>query len=184
MGDHSDIDHSGLTGVGGGFTGLIPMWVVPHTANGVIATEVTASRARITPVILPGPMKLRACGFSVSVAGSGTVEWGLFDCSASATACTKVAGGSGALNATGTVEIAATGAPVDIPAGQYYLITKMPAANVPTLNRTTVTASAPFQANNDAFAWDDTPDITGFAAVSSVLHLYLRGDIDGSNQWP
>jgi hypothetical protein len=150
---------------------------------GVVATgtsALVASAAYMGPIVVPAPMLVRGFTAQVSTAGSGTHQWGLFKYSASATAATKLAGGSGALNSTGEVSIAATGAPVTIEAGAYMLIVHAPAANAATIRSITATvASKLAQQAQTSYAWDDTPDLTsGWGGAASTIRMwYLTGDL-------
>lgn len=148
-----------------------------------------ADEARAFIIRLSAPMYIRALFVRVNVAGSGTHEWGLFDMSADATSGTKVAGGSGALNSTGWLSIAATGAPDLVPAGTYVLIFKWPNANRATLyymaGPGTGAPIARIYGAPSAYTWTDTPDLTTtWTLVYTPFILVLTGDIDASgNQW-
>lgn len=111
-------------------------------------------------VNIPGDMDIAALAFAVSASGTGTYQWGLFDYSSDPTSCTKLAGGSGAVGGTGWREIAATGAPVAVAAGNYALIWQTPASNAATLYRDPLAVTPTFSQNNTSYSWDDTPDIT------------------------
>jgi len=154
--------------------------------NGPVATNNTtpaASGAYLHPIQINAPMLLRSLDVHMQAASSGTWQWGLFDTSSSATAATKLAGGSGTLNGTGIQVIAATSAPVTVQPGGYYLIVHAPAANQGSVYRvaTVATVLAKSQAS---YAWDDTPDITtGWSTTTNFYQWFLHGDADGSNQW-
>jgi hypothetical protein len=179
---------------GGSAAGFAPYAVIPgmHYLN--TTSFGLANRAQMCLMgVGPGPMKLRGLRVWVVGPGSGTHEWGLFDASASATAATKVAGGTGALGTGGAQVIAATGAPVDLDPGSYILIWKWPAANAATIMYTDMTSGG---ANNNnvvfgrrfdpTYTWDDTPDLTagGWTDDGAVMQFILVGDMDGSgNQW-
>lgn len=187
MVDHADLDHTGLPGIGSGGGAVEGQAIYAFPVGfGVVASTTSAlvaSAAYLAPIKVTAPMQLTAAVFLVSGAGSGTHQWGLFDCSADATACTKLAGGSGALNATGEVVIAATGAPVSVPAGDYLFIIHAPAANVATLRVLTPTVSAKFQQSQTAYAWDDTPNVVaGWGGASTTVRMfYLLGRVDATN---
>lgn len=171
---------------GTGAAGLVPVQLMFGTHLNISASDSTATYTRLMPVFLAGPMKLRAATFNVNSGNSGTVQWGLFDCSSNATACTKLAGGSGALSSSGFQSIAATSAPVDVPAGSYIFIWKQPSSNVPSLKYFGGETNIPVGKDHATFTWDDTPDITGGGWGSSynIMQILLKGDIDGSgNQW-
>lgn len=184
MADHADIDHTGLTGVGGAAgTGL----VLIAAPVGLDFTQTggggTAGTGYMIPISIPGSMRLRKLRLKVQSGAAGTVEWGLFDYSSSATACTKLAGGSGAV-ATNWSDIAATGAPVVVPPGNYILIVKLPAATAPSLTTCSIGTSANCMKSQAAYAWDDTPDVTsGWTDTTATFVMHLEGDIDGSTQW-
>lgn len=187
MTDHSDIDHSGLTGVGGSFSGR-PIVIVPEgcaIASLVTmspTTNATADVGRAAPVIISAAMKLRSLWINVGTAAAGSIQWGLFDLGSTLTGATKVAGGSAAPGGTGWREIAASGAPVDVPAGAYMLIVENPATNPSTI-RCYGTDSAPgFFKAWTTYTWDDTPDLTsGSWSDSSIMYAtYLEGDLNGS----
>jgi hypothetical protein len=178
---------------GGSAAGLAPYAVIPgmHYLN--TSSFGLANRAQMCHIAVPSAMKLRGLRVWVGSTGSGTHEWGLFDASASATAATKVAGGSGALGSSGAQVISATGAPVDIDPGSYILVWKWPSANAASIFYTDMTSGG---ANNNnvvfgrrfdpTYTWDDTPDLTagGWTDDGAVFQFILVGDMDGSgNQW-
>jgi hypothetical protein len=185
MVQHADIDHTGIPGVGGsGDAGQTVFAYVDGfhpTAAGTSA--LVASAAYLMPITLPAPMMVTNLRVLVSSAGSGTHPWGLFDGSASSTAATKLAGGSGALNSTGAVDIAATGTPVSVPAGSYFLIIHAPAANAATVRTLSPTVNEKFSQSQTSYAWDDTPSITsGWSGVGGTIRLmYLVGRVDATN---
>ena len=167
---------------GGSFTGYLVTRVpegVDVTSTGTIGT---ADDALAFPVILPGPMRVRALWVAVSSSGTGSLQWGLFDYSSSATAATKVAGGTAATGGTGYRALAATSAPVDVAAGAYMLIIKWPAANIPTLNRSVLGISGiPWNKKIASYTWTDTPNLTtGWSDATGLIDCFLQGDIDGS----
>lgn len=138
----------------------------------------TQDQARLYQVVVSAPMLLSSCAWVVSVAGTGTVEWGLFDASANPAAATKLAGGSGNLNGTGQRTIAATGAPVSIDPGSYWLITEHQTTTIATLRRTDNGGGVnlPFMRVQNSYTWDDTPDITtGWSDTTIVETIYLVG---------
>jgi hypothetical protein len=186
---HAAIDHTGLTGVGGGLVGQ-PVALTPTYPPVALGTSTNASGGFgwATPIIVPAPMKVRGMSIEITSAGAGNIEWGLFDYSASATAATKVAGGSAAPGGTGWRSIAATAAPVDVAAGAYILIWQNPSTN-PSTVRTLVTSSGvamPWNQIWTAYTWDDTPDLTSasWVANSTMAAVYLEGDLNASsNRW-
>ena len=120
----------------------------------------------------------------MTAAATGTYEWGLFDYSSSATACTKLAGGSGALNSTGWLAIAASGAPVTISAGNYMLIVKTASANQGTPQLATGGAAGAGYKAQSSYVWDDTPDLTtGWTDTSGPMLVRLKGDLISGTQW-
>ena len=164
-----------------------PLIVLPNGVN--LASTGIGSDAGVgfaIPINVPSLMLVDKLGFIITTAGSGTAEWGLFDFSASASAATKLAGGSGTLNATGYQTIAATGAPVTVTPGGYALVVLMPAANHPSVRRTEIAGSiavpcAKFQA---AYVWDDTPDFTsGWTTDSVVYNVVLHGRLASGTTW-
>lgn len=185
---HDALDHTGLTGVGGGgadgYT-LISHVVTPPTGTASTATP-GADDAFAWPITIPSPMLLQGLAVEVSSAGTGTHEWGLFDFSANPAAATKLAGGSGQLTPAGAPIIAATGAPVSVNPGGYMIVLKFPAANRATIRRTLWTGTVAHGTMKFAtsYAWDDTPNFTsGWTADSVVIHVHLVGRLDASNQW-
>lgn len=182
-----------VTGGGGGGAGNVgnALVVVPDVVDIKQSSgsfTPAADTAWAMPIHVPGPMYVRGLTFNVISAGSGSLEWGVFDFSASVTAATKLAGGSAAPGATGWRTIAATGAPDLIAAGEYMLIWKTPAANGSALQYSTpTTASRPGLVKiHTTYTWDDTPDLTavGWGLDSGgVYQVYLRGDLGASNQW-
>lgn len=143
----------------------------------------TAGTAYMIPISILGSMRLRKLRLKVQSGAAGTVQWGLFDFSANAASCTKLAGGSAAV-ATNWADIAATGAPVTIPAGNYILIVHLPAATAPSLVTCSIGTSANLMKSQASYAWDDTPNITsGWTDSAATFVLHLEGDIDGSTQW-
>lgn len=188
MVQHADIDHTGLPGVGGGsaVTGramfAVPAAVSVTTTGDNLAP--TAGAAYILPIVVPAPMLVRAFVAHMQAAASGTYEWGLFDPTVDATACVKLAGGTGTLNGTGQREIAATGAPVTVAAGGYFLIFEAPASNVGSMYRILQGAASHFMKSQAAYAWDDTPNVTtGWNDNASILSVYLLGDVVSGTQW-
>lgn len=164
------------------------LFAVPPGFN-LVATgtsALVASAAYMGPIIVSAPMLLRNFVAMVSSAGSGTHQWGLFDFSASATAATKLAGGTGALNSTGEVSIAASGAPVSINPGFYVLIVLAPAANAATVRIVTSTVATKMnQQSQTSYAWDDTPDLTsGWGGAGATMRMwYLTGDVVSGTQF-
>jgi hypothetical protein len=153
--------------------------------NSAAPTNATADIGRAAPIIVPGYMRVRSMWIHVSTNGSGSVEWGLFDCSTTLTAATKVAGGSAAPGGTGWREITATGAPVAINSGTYILIVENPAANASTISTYTTAASMGIFQAKATYTWDDTPDLTSGWSDSSLFWLcYIEGDLDtSSTRW-
>jgi hypothetical protein len=147
-----------------------------------------ANHARMYPIFLSTPMRLRELRVAVVGVGSGTHEWGLFDASDDATVARKVAGGSGALSSTGWQSIAAAGAPVDVPPGFYLLVIKWPATNFATVahtNSSITTSAAPMEKSRTTYTWSNTPDlVTGWTGSSAIFWFALVGDLDASgNRW-
>lgn len=149
-------------------------------------SALVASAAYMGPIVVPAPMFVRNFTAQVSTAGSGTHQWGLFDYSSTPSSCSKLAGGSGALNSTGEVSIAASGAPVSINAGTYMLIVHAPAANAATIRSVTSTVATKMnQQSQTSYVWDDTPDLTsGWGGAGSTTRLwYLTGDVVSGTQF-
>lgn len=157
-----------------------PHFMTPSAA----ATGGTAGRAYAMPISIVAPMKLRNLSIRVNATGTGTVQWGLFNAASNAAACTKVAGGSAVLNATGWRTIAASGAPVSVAPGSYILILHLPASNQPSLFFDSGAGSPGYCKIQSSYTWSDTPNLTtGWSSEQVVFACYLRGDMDGSNQW-
>lgn len=172
------------TGSGTSLTGMIPIVLAPGFLLSPSSTDNTASRGLAFPVMIPGTMRLRAAVFRVTVTGAGTHEWGLFDYSSDATACTKLAGGSGALSSTGWIDIAASGAPVTINPGNYMMIFKWPAATAATISTASSGVANKVVKFIAGYTWDDTPDLTTSWADHTALPIvYLRGDLNASSTW-
>jgi hypothetical protein len=180
------------TGGGGGDTVVGNVLVVyPDSVQAVMPTDgsntfsPSASAAWLYPIQIPGKMLVRSLLFRVETAGTGTFQWGLFYTGSDATAATKVAGGSGALNATGWVAIPADSAPVSIDAGGYMIVWHVPAANRPTLRYTDHTSISPTRIKfQTSYTWDDTPNFTsGWSHDNGTYIIALKGDLDASNQW-
>lgn len=177
---------SGGAGGGGGDTFVgSPLTVAPlgiATSSGGFGWA--ANEAHAWPVSVPGTMLVQGAMFDMSVAASGTYEWGLFDYSSNAAACTKLAGGSGALNSTNWVTIAATGAPVTVDPGNYMLIAKAPASNTGEMRYTTLNAGHKACKNQTGYTWDDTPDLTtGWSTLTGVYRVILLGRLASGTQW-
>lgn len=167
-----------------GATGNVLRVIAPGADITSTSTGGSANSGYAMPFSIPGPMLLRACRFRVQTGGSGTVQWGLFDYSATPAACTKLAGASAALNSTGWVDIAATGAPVSVSSGNYMLIIHLPSSNAPALSTVNNGTTAGLLKSQSSYVWDDTPDITsGWTASTSQFSIMLIGDANGSNQW-
>jgi hypothetical protein len=164
---------------------LIAIPVGANTSGGTSLAP-TADDAFLAHVLLTGPMKVRGLSFFVNTSAAGALEWGLFDCSSNAAACTKLTGGSAAPGGTGWRTIAATSAPVDVAAGAYILIWKAPAATVPTLAYNNLgTLDGRIARKQASYVWDDTPNITtGWSDSAGPFTMRLVGDIDGSTQFP
>lgn len=147
----------------------------------------TASAAYSFPIEVPGTMSIRSLIAHMQAAASGTYQWGLFNYASSASSATKLAGGSGTLNSTGWVSIAATSAPVSITAGNYMLILHAPAANVGSIYRghaTIPTAGSGLIKSQAAYVWDDTPDLTtGWSDSGNSFSLIVVGDLNGTTTW-
>lgn len=186
---HDALDHTGLTGVGGGSGSTGNTLFAFPAGFGIVATStsaLTASAAYMGPIVVPGPMFVRGFTAQVSTAGSGTHQWGLFDYSVDPTAAVKLAGGSGALNSTGEVAIAATGAPVAIDPGTYMLIVHAPAANAATMRVISATVASKLnQQAQTSYVWDDTPNLTsGWSGAASTVRMwYLTGDLISGTQF-
>lgn len=224
---HSDIDHTGLTGAGSSaheadatdahdasaisvldtaanFTGTDVEAVLAELqdnidgvsagaaagrqvlapATGVLVSgggqtgAPTQDQGRMWQVVVTAPMLLSGVAWLVSVAGTGTVQWGLFDCEANPAACTKIAGGSGDLNGTGMRTIAATGAPVSLDPGVYRLIAEHQTTTIATLRRLPNDGSVatPFWRFQSSYTWDDTPDVTtGWSDGTVIETVFLVG---------
>lgn len=152
------------------------------------STDVAAPNANdafVWPMLVPAPMLLDKVGFYVTTGNSGTLQWGLFDCSSDATACTKVAGGSGTLASTGYQTIAATGTPVSVDAGGYILLVKADSSNNPSLRRSGQGITIPYMKYaSSAYTWDDTPNVTtGWTTDSVVVHVWLHGKLAAGSAW-
>jgi hypothetical protein len=145
----------------------------------------TASTAIAMPVRLPGTMLLREFLVRVGTGAAGTTNtWGLYSYASSATACTELATGVGALASTGWQALYATGGPITVASGNYMLIFRLSAATAPTVNYNASATAGNFNRSQTSYTWDTTPDLTtGWSATSVNLSCYLRGDLDGSNQW-
>lgn len=192
MTDHSDIDHTGLTGVGSGSFSGFPLILVPQgcsIASAIAianpATNATADVGRAAPIIVPAAVKLRSLWIWISSNGSGAIQWGLFDLGSTLTGATKVAGGSAAPGGTGWREIAATSAPVDVAAGSYMLIIENPAANASTIFTYGAPVAPGFMKAITTYVWDDTPDLsTGWTASSIFYAAFIQCDMNASGtEW-
>lgn len=129
-------------------------------------------------VTVPSPMYLHSLGVDVNTGNSGTVQWGIFDYTRSATAATKIAGGTGTLG-TGYGNINAAGGPILILPGSYVVIYLCAAANTPTINKSNLDfATIPFQKSQGAYVWTDTPDLTtGWSNDGTLYNLALHGQL-------
>lgn len=167
----------------------VPGSVIHALATGVAINSgsqaaATASQAQASTIVIPHRMLVESLVQRVATGGSGTCQWGLFD-PATPTAATKLAGGSGALNATGWQAIAASGAPVTVEAGCYILIFHWPSANRPNLMYTDYVAAFSFSQFQNSYVWDDTPDLTtGWTEDSVVWNGLLKGRLTASELWP
>lgn len=172
------------SGAGTTFTGNVLKAAPPGTDFTQTGSGGTAGTAYLMPVAIPGSMLLRSLRVKVATGAAGTVQWGLFDCSSAPTSCTKLAGGSGALASANWQEIAASGGPVAIGAGNYLLIVHLPAATAPALVVGAVGTGAAQSKSQAAYVWDDTPTVaSGWTATTATFVVELEGDIDGSTQW-
>jgi uncharacterized protein (DUF2141 family) len=146
----------------------------------------TVNDAWANPYQIPGVMYVRSLRIKCTASAAGTVQWGLFDYSTSATAATKVVGGAAALGSTGWVDIDATSAPVRVEPGNYLMVLKLPAANSPTIAFALYTGTiGPGAARRyPSYTWDDTPDFTSgsWAANPYAIKAVLVGDMDASGQ--
>lgn len=168
---------------GGGGGGLLPGGgglISPQMGLlGTIGTLTLNGNRRAFPVLVPGNCRLRSLWVEVSTANAtGVVEWGLFDPRDDHTAATKIAGGSGTLSSTGWFSLPATGEPITVDGGTYILIIKGPAANQPAIRAVTYPNAAPPWNQNDANAWDDTPDLgTGWSRTTVQPIAVINADM-------
>jgi hypothetical protein len=171
------------------FTGQ-PVAVGPPVYTGLpsAGTNSTANLAWAMPIIVPGTMLVRGLTIDIVTSAAGSIQWGLFDYSASISAATLLAGGTSAPGGTGYRSFPATSAPVTISAGAYMLVLLQPSATVPSIRCITAAGSAAIPWNQvwTSYTWDTTPDFSSASWVANptVPVLYLEGDIDGSgNRW-
>lgn len=165
-------------------TGMIPIATPPGWTLSSGDTIATAGLGIALPMLIPGAMKIRAAVIRVTSTGAGSHEWGLFDYSSNAAAATKLAGGAAALGATGWVDIAATGAPVTIAAGNYMFVFKFPAATQATIGSNASSVVNKTVKSISSYAWDDTPDFTAsWADYTEMPTFYIRGDLNASSVW-
>jgi hypothetical protein len=147
-------------------------------------TNNLADLAWAIPIIVPGTMLVRGLSIDITTSAAGSLQWGLFDYSASITAATKLAGGSAAPGGTGWRSIAAASAPVTVQAGAYMLVLKQPTSTVPTIRCITAAGAiaVPWNQVWTTYTWDDTPDFSSasWVANATIPVLYLEGDLDGS----
>jgi hypothetical protein len=182
MVQHEDIDHSGVAGLPGSFSGK-PIRLFPqgHELTITQSTNATADVARAVPLIVPGECEIRSLWIHVTVSAAGSIEWGLFDLGSTLTAATKVAGGSAAPGGTGWREIAATAGPVTVPPGSYILIVENPISTPSTITTWSFSVAPGFVQSKSTYTWDDTPDLsTGWTDNSAMYLCFLEGDMDGS----
>jgi hypothetical protein len=173
---------------GGAATGYGAFARVPfcdYTATNIYGAN---NEARLFYMPVEAPMKVRGLLCRVGNAGSGTHQWGLFDASANAASCTKVAGGTGAMSSASQYNlIAAASAPVSLNPGGYYLIFKWPSSNSCDIcyNNTLSSTGMKFNKSQAGYTWTDTPNLTsGWTVQNSAFSMMLVGDMDGSNnQW-
>lgn len=143
------------------------------TATAALAQD----QARKLQVIVTTEMLVTGLAFTVSGTGSGTVQWGLFDCEANPAACTKLAGGSGTLGSTPVSTIAATGSPVTIAPGVYWIIYEPQGTTLASVRRDEASGATPFEQIQGSYTWDDTPDITSGWTNSTVVDaIWLVGN--------
>ena len=186
---YSKDDAGAETALGGGGAGADAFFTpaifsVGYSPETTGTNNFVGDAAYLQFVYLPHQIKLRNFGFRMSAAASGTFTVGLFDYATDATACTLVADASGALNSTGRVVIAATGAPVTVPAGNYALIVKAPATNAGTGYRTDMAVDHKLSATATGYTWDTTPDLTtGWTASQFVRAFWLEGDLNATSTW-
>jgi hypothetical protein len=148
----------------------------------------SAGAAFLSVMNVPSPMLVDKLGFQITTGATGTVQWGLFDFHVDPTSCVKIAGGTGAMNATGYQTIAASGAPVSIKQGGYALIVLNPGSNFPAWRRTawaggnTIPVGKFFTAGG--YVWSDTPDITtGWTTDSVASNFILHGRLSATKTW-
>lgn len=190
MVQHSDIDHTGLPGVGGG-GGVAghPVAVPPVMPLGAPTNAVNsgADTAFACPLVVPGDMYVTGLVIHIGTSAAGQIQWGLFDYATNAAAATKVAGGSAAPGGTGDRLIAATSAPVSVVAGAYMLIIKQPSANVPSISVQLSAGSVAYWNQVwTSYTWDDTPDLTSASWVTNgnIVRCALIGNMNaGGSAW-
>lgn len=176
----------GSGGGGGGSVVGAPVILVPTGSQMSTGTfnsgTPAASTAHLTTFFVPATMYVRSLIVNTATGHTGTCQWGLFDASSSATSCTKLAGGSGALSSSNAWNaIAASGAPVTVQPGFYYLILHYPAANIPAVNRQGATNTVSTFKTQASYTWDDTPDVTtGWTSAGIIWIMSLIGDINGT----
>jgi hypothetical protein len=179
-------DEATISAAAGGLTGQ-PIAISPNYPPVAMGTNTnnTAQLAWATPIVVPAAMKVRGMSIEVTSAGSGSIQWGLFDYSSNPAAATKLAGGSAAPGGTGWRSIAATGAPVSVAAGCYMLVWQNPSSNASTVRALTTSSAVALPWNQlwTTYTWDDTPDFTSasWVANSTMASIYLEGDLDASN---
>lgn len=164
----------------------VSLRVMPDGTDVTVSTAQSSGNAAfLLPINLPNKLNLYGLGFQVTSSGSGTVQWGLFDYSTDPTNCTLLAGGSGALNATGYQIIPASGQPVLIQPGAYAIIVLMPSSGYPTVLRTNSNEGViSFQKYYVGYSWTNTPNLTsGWTADTVFLNLILHGCFPNGTVW-
>lgn len=177
---------SGGGGGGVSFAGYPSLVLAPGFLTSPGTTANPSGQGKAVPITLPGPMRIRGLVIEVTTAGTGTVQWGLFDPSSDATAAVKVAGGSGTGGPSGALLIPAASAPVVVPAGAYVLIIGFPSSGSPNVAVRSTGVTLPWNRVWTTYTWDDTPDLTSasWATSTALMNAYLKGDMnDASATW-
>lgn len=183
-GDHK---HGMPASPGGSLTGQPLVMEPPLPVGTYDYSDVSAAGIGFAvPIVVPSSAKIRGLTIFITTAGSGSIQWGLFDYSSNAASATKLAGGSAAPGGTGWSSIAATSAPVSVSPGCYMLVLQNPSSNNSTikcLHDNLGPDAIIFNQVQNPYTWTDTPDFTSASWTSNVNmpRCYLEGDLNASN---
>jgi hypothetical protein len=165
----------GGSGVAGDLPFVYANFLHPGHAIGASALSMAGSGGTVaSPILLGAALQLDHLQFfNRATSGTHTVEWRLYESVQSASAG-EISGANGSLTysptATSYEIVAATGAPVDVPAGLYWLVFRLSSAT--SIN---IGGIAP--------SWGSTGNGTHSTTMTQTLGTALGSTIDFTTGW-